>query len=97
MVIPDRLVELNSREREVLALLAEGWSNYYIMQKLFIEEGTMRWHMISIYRKLGLTGNKFKAMHPRVAAALIFYTNPQAIMDAFPKSFETDQWEMGDD
>lgn len=52
---PRRLGEdLTPREREVLALVAEGASNRQIAQRLMISERTARTHMSAILAKLGL-------------------------------------------
>jgi DNA-binding NarL/FixJ family response regulator len=50
----DPLVELTSREREVLALMAEGRSNSGIAKQLWVAEGTVEKHVRSILTKLDL-------------------------------------------
>jgi DNA-binding NarL/FixJ family response regulator len=45
---------LTAREREVLALMAEGCSNAAISGSLFISEGAVGKHTASIFTKLGL-------------------------------------------
>jgi DNA-binding NarL/FixJ family response regulator len=50
----DPLAELTSREREVLALMAEGRSNSGIAKQLWVAEGTVEKHVRSILTKLGL-------------------------------------------
>ncbi|MBN1658953.1 MAG: helix-turn-helix transcriptional regulator, partial [Anaerolineae bacterium] len=51
------LVEpLTAREREILALIAEGLSNKEIAQKLVLTTGTVKAHAHSIYGKLGVSG-----------------------------------------
>ena len=45
---------LSAREREVLALMAEGRSNTAIAQRLFITEKAVSKHTTSIFTKLGL-------------------------------------------
>ncbi len=48
------LPELSPREREVLALLAEGLTNRGIAERLVLSEHTVHRHVTSILRKLGL-------------------------------------------
>jgi ATP/maltotriose-dependent transcriptional regulator MalT len=43
---------LTGREREVLALIAEGFSNQEIASRLFITTSTVKWYVHSILRKL---------------------------------------------
>jgi DNA-binding NarL/FixJ family response regulator len=50
----DPLAELTPREREVLALMAEGRSNSGIAQRLWITEGAVEKHVRSILAKLQL-------------------------------------------
>jgi DNA-binding NarL/FixJ family response regulator len=45
---------LSSRERDVLALMAEGRSNAAIAQRLFVTEKAVSKHTTSIFTKLGL-------------------------------------------
>ena len=45
---------LTSREREVLALVAEGWTNRRIADELFISESTAGVHVSHILAKLGV-------------------------------------------
>lgn len=48
--------ELTGREKEVLALLAEGLSRKEIAQRLQISPATVKRHLEEIYRKLGVNG-----------------------------------------
>jgi DNA-binding NarL/FixJ family response regulator len=50
----DALAALTPREREVLALMAEGRSNSGISDALVITEGVVEKHVASIFAKLGL-------------------------------------------
>jgi DNA-binding NarL/FixJ family response regulator len=52
--VNDPLEDLSPREREVLALMAEGRSNAGIAHKLWVTEGTVEKHVHSILMKLRL-------------------------------------------
>lgn len=64
------LEALSSREREVLALMAEGLSNAGIGRRLWITEGTVEKHVRSILTKLGLADTADD--HRRVRAVIMF-------------------------
>ena len=66
----DPLAALSSREREVLALMAEGRSNAGIARRLWVTEGTVEKHIRSILAKLGLPETEDD--HRRVLAVLTF-------------------------
>ncbi|MFC8345580.1 response regulator [Streptomyces sp. NPDC057280] len=66
----DPLAHLSSREREVLALMAEGRSNAGIGRRLWVTEGTVEKHVRSILGKLHLTEDTDD--HRRVLAVLTF-------------------------
>ena len=66
----DPLDVLTSREREVLALMAEGRSNAGIGQTLWVTEGTVEKHVRSIMMKLRLP--ETAESHRRVLAVLAF-------------------------
>lgn len=46
--------KLTTREREVFELLAQGCKNREIADALFVSHETVRWHLRSIYAKLGV-------------------------------------------
>jgi DNA-binding NarL/FixJ family response regulator len=52
---PDPGAELSGREAEVLALLVEGLPNKLIARRLEISEKTVKTHLTSIFRTLGVT------------------------------------------
>ena len=61
---------LSAREREVLALMAEGRSNAGIARRLWVTEGTVEKHVRSILTKLSLA--EIDDDHRRVLAVLTF-------------------------
>jgi serine/threonine-protein kinase PknK len=66
----DPLADLTPREREVLALMAEGRSNNGIAQRLYITEGAVEKHVHSILMKLDLPTAEDD--HRRVLAVVTF-------------------------
>jgi DNA-binding NarL/FixJ family response regulator len=68
--VDDPLEDLSPREREVLALMAEGRSNAGIARQLWVTEGTVEKHVHSILMKLRLpeTGDD----HRRVLAVVTY-------------------------
>jgi DNA-binding NarL/FixJ family response regulator len=66
----DPLEELTAREREVLALMAEGRSNQAIGEKMVITPRAVEKHVTSIFQKLNLPATAED--HRRVLAVLAF-------------------------
>jgi DNA-binding NarL/FixJ family response regulator len=66
----DPLEELTPREREVLALMAEGLSNAGIARRLWVTEGTVEKHVHSILSKLPLPDTEDD--HRRILAVITF-------------------------
>jgi DNA-binding NarL/FixJ family response regulator len=66
----DPLDVLSPREREVLALMAEGASNAGIAGRIFVTEGTVEKHVRSILTRLNLPESQTE--HRRVLAVLRF-------------------------
>ena len=68
--VEDPLQALSPREREVLALMAEGRSNTGIAHQLWVAEGTVEKHVSSIFTKLRIP--ETAEDHRRVLAVLTF-------------------------
>jgi DNA-binding NarL/FixJ family response regulator len=66
----DPISSLTAREREVLALMAEGRSNTAIAASLVVGPGAVEKHVNSIFIKLGLTPTETD--HRRVLAVLTY-------------------------
>ncbi|MGN6415282.1 response regulator [Flexivirga sp.] len=59
----EAVAELTEREREVLGLVARGWSNRKIAGELFIAENTVKNHVRNILDKLQLRSRMEAAMY----------------------------------
>jgi len=55
--------KLTDREEDILALLAEGQKNREIAATLHISRDTVRWHMRTIYSKLGIHDRQSAVMY----------------------------------
>jgi len=65
------LNQLTNREREILGLLAKGYSNMAIAEELFIDIKTVEHHLNSIYSKLRAESDCDRR-HLRVAATRVY-------------------------
>lgn len=66
---------LSPREREILALLAEGFGVTAIARRLYISESTAKTHISKVYEKLG-AANRAQAIMKAVQAGLIRAESP---------------------
>ena len=73
----DPLPLLSEREREVLALMAEGRSNSAIADRLIVTLKTVESHIANIFSKLGLHGAQDD--HRRVLAVLAALKGTQGL------------------
>jgi len=53
-----RPLGLTNREREILGLVARGYKNQEVADILFVSRETIRWHLRSMYSKLGVPDRK---------------------------------------
>ena len=58
-----REAELTAREREILALIAEGMTNKMIAQELDISDSTVKVHVKNVLRKLKVNSRLAAAVH----------------------------------
>ena len=70
------LDQLTPRERDVLALMAEGLTNKGIAESLVVTEAAVEKHVTRIFHKLGLGHGEFE--HRRVHAVLTYLRNTRA-------------------
>lgn len=66
----DPLAELTDRERQVLALMAQGLTNVALSEELFVSVKTVEGYIRSVFTKLGLQPGQRE--HRRVLAVLQF-------------------------
>jgi len=57
--------ELTAREREVLQLIEQGFTNFEIAKLLMIELGTVKNHVHNIFGKLGVGSRQYAALYAR--------------------------------
>ena len=61
---------LTTQEMTILGLIAQGLSNKEIIESLFISMSTLKTHIVSIYRKLGIECDINSGSEMRVKAVL---------------------------
>ncbi|MFM7083897.1 MAG: response regulator transcription factor [Hyphomicrobium sp.] len=70
----DPLELLTSRERELLAALANGWSNLQIAARIGISRNTVKYHLKNLYDKLGVNN--------RASAVALYMTKSSRIVSS---------------
>jgi len=85
---PRRLGRLTQRERELVALVAAGASNKEIADRLSIAERTVKAHLTSIFRKLGVSSRLHLAVYTLEAEGFGQEKGPtdQSPIDRRPRS-----------
>jgi DNA-binding CsgD family transcriptional regulator len=86
------LEALTHRERQVLALMAEGRSNQAISQRLAMSKKTVESHVRSIFHKLGLLAT---ATDDRRVLAVLSYFRGQPAPDRWQPNAGQDTAEPG--
>ncbi len=79
--------QLSERESEVLALVARGFSNKAIAKSLYISEKTVKNHLYSIFRKIGVS-DRTKAALYAVKGLSSHKNGPYAPLEVF---YEVDE------
>ena len=71
-----RLADLTERERDVLALMADGRTNASVAEDLYLSESTNEKYVSSVFTKLGLSDEDM--FHKRVAGVLAYLQDQQS-------------------
>ena len=71
-----QLAELTDRERQVLALMAQGRTNAAVAEALYLSESSVEKYASSVFVKLGLSDERH--VHRRVAAVLAYLHDQQS-------------------
>ena len=61
---------LSHREMQIIALVAVGWTNAQVAQRLHLSENTIKAHLSSVFRRLGVSSR-------RKAAAAVFASDDE--------------------
>ena len=54
---------LTPRQLEIAALVADGWTNAEVAERLAISEGTVKAHLHTLYKKLSISGRLELALY----------------------------------
>lgn len=73
------VMDLSTRERHILGLMADGLSNSAICEELWLSPKTVESHVRSIFQKLGLRAD---GANDRRVVAVVAYLQAQNLVDA---------------
>jgi DNA-binding NarL/FixJ family response regulator len=76
--------ELTKQEKNVLALVAQGWRTARIAEELYISPRTVETHIYHIFEKLGVSSRTEAAIHVLQTSASVttkIRRNPQDMLD----------------
>ena len=73
---------ITPREKDVLALIAQGFSNRAIANMLFLEEKTVEGHINAMHPKIGVDG-LHHTFNPRVKSVLLYQENTPSFKNPF--------------
>lgn len=62
---------LTPREREILKMVADGATNRLVSRQLFLSERTVKSHLVSVYRKLGVQNRTQAALASRALRPVV--------------------------
>jgi len=68
-LLADNPRRLTHREREILAFLGRNLTNQQIADQLFISRETVRWHLRSLYSKIGVSNRPAAVEYARRATS----------------------------
>ncbi len=69
LAVAAEMEDLSPREREILELLASGFPNKQIADRLGLTDGTVRWHLRHVYNKLHVRSRTEAALKFRSSKA----------------------------
>lgn len=75
-VAGSRLSRLTQRQRQVLDLIAQGYNNSAIAEKLVLNEKSVENYINALYQELGIS--RGEPVHPRVKAVLLYLEESQS-------------------
>ncbi len=93
MIVTNPESLLSDRQKTVLQLIAQGWTNTYICNKIFVTPKTLAVDIGDIYSKYNLSTSQGRSRHTRVSLTLKYYSNPE---NSIPPPKILQHWEDED-